>query len=105
MAVFFVLPPRAVLGECFARYLGQLFPGLQWEPSAWPELADVLTGITQSRPAVYLVHREELPAGEAVEQALLDGFGVEPGDEIIEVHARVNSRELSARHGRVGTAA
>jgi hypothetical protein len=36
-------------------------------------------------PDVYIVHREELPAGETVAQALADGFGAEPGDEVIEI--------------------
>ena len=34
---------------------------------------------------VYVIFREELPEGEELLTALRDGFGAEPGDEIVEV--------------------
>jgi len=42
MSTFYLLPPRPLLGECFASYLQPLFPGLQWTGAACTELADIL---------------------------------------------------------------
>jgi hypothetical protein len=46
------------------------------------------------------VFREELPDGTTPADALRDGFGAEPGDEVVEV--RVGG---VVRHWRVGDAA
>jgi hypothetical protein len=39
------------------------------------------------QPAVYLIHREELPEGEDATAALRDSFGAENGDDVVEVRA------------------
>ena len=33
-----------------------------------------------------MVFREDLPEGVALQEALLDDFGAEPGDEVVEVN-------------------
>jgi hypothetical protein len=101
---FYVLPPRLYLGQCFARYLEGLFPGLKWEPDLWMNLAEGLTSAAACQPGVYLVHREELPEGEDPAQALRDGFGAEPGDEIIELRTAGRPGEWAIQHSRVGAA-
>jgi hypothetical protein len=93
MAIFYLLPSRPFLGQHFGAYLRTLFPGLDWGDAAWPQLADVLTTATQLQEGVYVVHREELPDSEDVPRALADGFGAEPGDEVVEVRAGIRPGE------------
>jgi hypothetical protein len=99
MSTFYLLPPRPLLGERFAGFLGQLFPGLSWDAGRWPELADVV-GAAVRQPDVYLVHREEL-GDEDPERALRDGFGAESGDEVVEVRVGPRPGELTARRWRL----
>ncbi len=86
MATFYVLPPRAFLGEWFAGYLRTCFPGVNWSPERWPELADLLHQAVAGQPDVYLIHREDLPADAELSDALIDGCGVEAGDDVVEIH-------------------
>lgn len=95
MSTFFLLPPRPLLGEHFAGYLSGLFPGLAWSRASWRDLADALAATVNRHSDVYVVHREELPAGETPERALIDGFGAEPGDEVVEVRCGAKPGELS----------
>ena len=80
MAVFYVLPPRASLGEALARFLRPYLPGLALTSDAGAALLDALA---ESQPA-YFVHREDLP-GEDLAAALRDGYGAEPGDQVVHV--------------------
>jgi hypothetical protein len=104
MSLFFVLPPRPLLGEHFAAYLRGLFPGLDWDVGARSELAEVVAAVI-SRPDLYVVFREELPAGESTHAALIDGFGAEPGDEVVEVKAGSRPGELLTRRSLLRPAA
>jgi hypothetical protein len=90
MATFYILPPRPFLGRCYAAYLQTLFPDLTWDDAALSELADCLSSIAADRQDVYVVFREELPEDDDVAQGLADGFGAEPGDEVIEVRVGRN---------------
>jgi hypothetical protein len=94
MALFYLMPPRPFLGQCLASTLRALFPGLEWGAATWSELADMLAATTQLHDGVYVVFREELPDGEDVDRALADGFGAEPGDEVVEVRAGSRPGEL-----------
>jgi hypothetical protein len=85
VSTFYLLPPRPYLGECFARYLQELFPGLTWDRAVWSNLAEGLAAAATYHTDVYVVYREELPDGEDPAHALADGFGAEPGDEVIEM--------------------
>jgi hypothetical protein len=102
MSVFYVLPPRQYLGECFAGYLRTLFPGLEWDSDAWPQLADTLEMALGRRDGVFVIYPEELPDGEEMDRALAEGFGAEPGDAIIEVRAGARVGELTATHRQLG---
>jgi hypothetical protein len=97
MARFYVLPPRAILASCFSRYLETLLPGLDDSGSTGHDLAESLLASASTRISLYLIHREELPAGEDLERALADGYGAEAGDEIVEVCAGSRAGEVSAR--------
>jgi hypothetical protein len=100
--VFYVLPPRPLLGDHLAGYLGSWLPGLDWDRSTRTNLTEALRAAATCRPDVYLVFREELPSGVSTSQALIDGFGAEEGDEVIEVRV---GQEQSARRWLVRAAA
>jgi hypothetical protein len=53
---------------------------------------------------LYLVHRDELPAGEAIDRALVDGWGAAPGDLVIEVRPAARPGQFVSRRWRVGPA-
>jgi hypothetical protein len=101
VSTFYLLPPRACLGQHFATYLQGLFPGLHWDRAIWPNLADGLAAAATCHAGVHVVYREELPDGEDPARALADGFGAEPGDEVIELHVAGRAGELSVRRWRV----
>src|SRR4051812_20750327 len=85
MSTFYVLPHRAVLGDFLADCVAALLPGLDWNMADRRRLAETLTEDVGRRDGVFLVSREDLPPGEYPEKGLVDGFGAEPGDEVIEV--------------------
>jgi len=85
MAVFYLLPPRPFLGDRFAAFLQTFFPGLAWEGETRLRLAEVYAAALVDRPDVFIVYRDDLPEGEALGEALVDGYGAEPGDEVVEV--------------------
>lgn len=85
MSVFYVLPPRPLLADHLAEYLGAWLPGLDWDGATRANLTEALRAAATCRPDVYLVFREELPDGLTTSQALVDGFGAETGDDVIEV--------------------
>jgi hypothetical protein len=105
VATFYVLPPRAVLGDALARLLREFFPGLDWALAERDVLVDTLAARLTGRREVYVVFRDDLPAGEVLSRALVDGFGAEWGDEVVEVRlaapAEVGSAGLTTRRWRV----
>ena len=105
MSTFYLLPPRPLLAERLADYLQSLLPGLTWTVDAGADLAEALAAAVARRPDVYLVHREDLPEGESPARALADGYGAEPGDEVVEVRPAAKPGEWTARRWRLGAAA
>jgi hypothetical protein len=101
MAIFYLLPPRPFLGERFAGFLQSFFPGLDWDGATRSQLADVFGAAVAGRPDVYVIYREDLPPGEPPAQALVDGFGAEAGDEVIEVRPGPRQGEVVARRWTV----
>lgn len=95
VATFFLLPTRPSLGERFSCYLQNLFPGLNWASNHWPDLADLLGTAVSNHPDIFVVFREEIPEGENPGQALIAGFGAEPGDEVVEIQPGKLSGEVS----------
>ena len=105
MSRFYLLPSRPLLGERFAGYLKDVFPGLDWPSHGWADLADSLGAVAAGRPDVFVVYREEIPEGEDPATALTDGFGAVAGDEVVEVLPGARAGELSTRRWRLGAAA
>jgi hypothetical protein len=85
VATFYLLPPRPLLADRFADFLRSLFPDLKIERADPAVLSEFLEEIAGKQPAVFLVHREELPDGEDATTALRDHFGAESGDEVVEI--------------------
>jgi hypothetical protein len=101
MAVFYLLPPRPFLGDRCAGFLQDFFPGLDWDADARTQLADVFGAALAGRPDVFIVYREDLPAGETPARALTAGFGAEAGDEVVEIRPGKRPGELTAQRWRV----
>ena len=101
MSTFYLLPPRPLLGDHFARFLQTFLPGLDWDAARRAELADILGEAALDRAGVYVVFREDLPPGETVGRALADGFGAEAGDEVVEIRPGGHAGDLTARRWRL----
>ena len=104
MSTFYVLPPRPLLGDAVAAVLHAYLPGLDWDATARTRLADAVGEIALSETDVYVVFREDLPPGERVSQALIDGYGAEEGDEVVEVRPGGRPGETAARRWRLSAA-
>ena len=101
MSTFYLLPSRPVLGEQFAAYLHAVFPGLAWETAAWADLAELLGAAAARHRDVYVVYGEDLPPGADRAAALVDGFGAEPGDAVIEVVPGAEPGAVTTRRWRL----
>ncbi len=101
MSTFYLLPPRSVVADHLADSMQRWLPGLDLTVAdrAWL-LAALYAGLPEKD--VFLVHREDLPAGERAEQALIDGYGAGAGDEVIEVRPTARPGEFTSRRWRVG---
>ncbi len=102
MSTFYLLPPRAILADHLADWLSRALPGVEWDVACRRHLMEMVAAAA-CRPGVHLVHRDELPAGEAPEAALIDGFGADPGDEVVEVRLSARPGDFASRRWRVGT--
>jgi hypothetical protein len=100
MSIFYLMPPRPLLGDHFAAFLQTFFPGLDWDSSERTNLADVLGEAAGGR-GVYVVYRDDLSREETPAQALVNGFGAEVGDEVVEVRPSGRAGEMTARRWRV----
>ena len=101
MALFYLMPPRPFLADRFADFLQTYFPGLAWDSSAQTSLTDLLGDAAGERDGVYVIYRDELPCAESTPRALVDGFGAEAGDEVIEVRPSGRAGEVVTRRWRV----
>jgi hypothetical protein len=101
MSLFYILPPRSALADRLARILQPLLPGIDWDSRTRLGLADVFGGAAAAHPNVYVVYREDLPAGEPAHLALANGFGAESGDEVIEVRLGARPDDWSSSRWRI----
>ena len=102
MATFYVLPSRPLVGRRVAESLGKLFPGLAWGAADWPDLAELIGATVMGRPDVYVLYREDVPDGMALGDALMQEFGAEPGDEVVEVALGARLSEVGLRRWQAG---
>jgi len=92
VSTFYLLPPRPHLGQQVIHFLQGWFPGLNWDCVNRAALAETVSANASQLPNVYIVFHEDLPEGVELRQALVEGFGAEPGDEIVEVAASMVRR-------------
>jgi hypothetical protein len=102
MSTFYVLPSRALLGQRVGEFLEGVFPGLHWQRSEWPDLAESLGLAAVTRPDVYVLYREDVPDGGRLADALAAEFGAERGDEVVEVLLGGRLAPLAVRRWRLG---
>jgi hypothetical protein len=100
MSIFYLMPPRPFVGDRIAAFLQTFFPGLDWDSSERTGLAEVL-GDRAGRPDVFVVYRDDLPHEESPARALVDGFGAEPGDEVVEVRPGPRPGEVVTNRWRI----
>jgi hypothetical protein len=101
MSIFYLMPPRPFLGDRFADFLQTLFPGLSWDSAARASLAETLGEAASAQDGIYVIYRDDLPRAEAPAQALVDGFGAEAGDEVVEVRPGGRPGEVVTRRWRI----
>ncbi|HVS36071.1 MAG TPA: hypothetical protein VMS17_10865 [Gemmataceae bacterium] len=101
MSTFYVLPPRPVLGDRLAAFLHAFLPGMDWDAAARSALADALAALAVGETDAFLIFRDDLPDGERVVQALLDGYGAGDDDEVVEVRLDGRAGEARAQRWRV----
>jgi hypothetical protein len=82
MATFYLLPPRALLGQQLLATFGIVEP----ESPLCTELAETIGRAVEAAGA-YVVYRDDLPPNDEDAQFLMDGFGAEVGDEVVEIVA------------------
>jgi hypothetical protein len=87
MATFYILPPRAHLEDAVTGLFAKLLPGLPLPVDTWDALIDRLASIAGWPADVYLIPRDDLPPDSPIVDALIECFGAEPGDQIVEVVA------------------
>jgi hypothetical protein len=103
MATFYLLPSPGYLGKALKPYLQVLFPGLHWDESILLQLTERVRDAASQHADAYVVYQHELPEDADVVQAIVDAYGAEPGDEVIEIHAcyriggwRIRRRRVAA---------
>lgn len=101
MATFYLLPPRPVLDDSLARFVGTWLPDLPASAAGF-DLAGVLDAAVARRADAYLVFREDLPDGVDADQALRDGFGADWGDTVVEMRLGGRPGEVISRLWHVG---
>jgi len=97
MSVFYILPPRDLVSLRLGRFLQSLLPGTEWNQQTLDQMVENLENMAGTREPSYLVHREDLPRGHELLEALRDGFGAESGDEIVEVRLGAQPEEVVSR--------
>ncbi len=102
MSTFYVLPPRPQFGDQLAAFLQTVLPGLDWDVAARVGLADAVAEAAVSETDAFLIFRDDLPRGEGVAQALLDGFGAEEDDEAVEVRVGGRNGAPAVTRWRIG---
>ncbi len=101
MSTFYVLPSRSLLGQRFGEFLANIFPGRQWPREQWRDLAEALGAEVLRQSETYVVYREDVPEGIALDEALLHDFGAAAGDEVVEVALGGRLAILTTRRWRL----
>lgn len=101
MATFLVLPPRELLEHAVTEFANRLLPGLPKPLGLSDVLLAHVVGSLPSGERAYVIYREELPdAGDTVD-VLVEAFGAEPGDRVMEIGPPRNLSAASVKESFV----
>ena len=85
MATYYLLPPRECLEHAVGQFVNRILPGVPIPESLWACLVEHLVGLPSAHSARYVIHREDLPGMGSLDRDLVEGFGAEAGDRVVEV--------------------
>jgi hypothetical protein len=97
MATFYLIPPRECLEQAVAEFLTRVLPSLPTDPSIAEALLAAVEFEANRTDDAYLIHREDLPGYRDVVTDLIEEFGAEPGDRVVEIGATVSGRPAHVR--------
>jgi hypothetical protein len=85
MATFYVLPPRECLEQALSQFCGQVLPGMPVPVDLCEQfLTHWANGLSEMSESLCL-HREDLPATGDMQTDLVEAFGAEVGDQVVEI--------------------
>lgn len=97
MATFYVIPPRECLEQALVEFLGRVLPGVPTSPAVVEAFLGALELEANRAEDVFFIHREDLGGFDDPVRELIEAFGAEPGDQVIEIGATVSSRPATLR--------
>lgn len=98
MATFYVLPPRECLEQAVADFSRRILPGVPLPETLWEQF---LAAVAAVQPNAFFVHREDLSGSGDTLADLADGFGAEPGDQVVEIALAVGTAPARVRRSAV----
>ena len=85
MATFYVLPPRECLEQALTQFCGRVLPGTPVPGDLCEQfLMHWANGLSELGESLCL-HREDLPGSGDVQTDLVEAFGAEAGDRVVEI--------------------
>jgi hypothetical protein len=100
MSTFLILPPRECLEQAVRQFTTRYFPGLNYPPAFTEVMIESLVASNGGANNCILLYREEL-LGEDLHAELVDGFGAEPMDTVIEIGFGSDQRSAPVRMSRI----
>ena len=97
MSTFVVLPPRECLEQAVVEFTRRVLPGLHVNPAVAEAFVAALEFEANRNDDTYFIHREDLPCTRDTVGDLIDAFGAEPGDHVIEIGAVAATRPSVVR--------
>ena len=97
MATFFVIPPREYLEQALVEFLHRVLPTVPTSPAVVEAFLGALELEANRAEDVFFVHREDLGGFDDPVRELIEAFGAEPGDKVVEIGATVSSRAATLR--------
>ena len=101
MATFFVIPPRECLEQALVEFVGRILPSLPTSPAVAEAFLGALELEANRAGDAFFVHREDLGGSDDPARELIDAFGAEPGDGIVEIGPTAASRTATVRRRTV----
>ena len=97
MATFYVIPPRECLEQSVVEFLGRVLPGVPSSPAVVEAFLGALEFEANRNEDTFFIHREDLAGFDDPVRELIDTFGAESGDRIVEIGAAPASRAATVR--------